>query len=149
MRKFVFKYTFTIWLLLILVSAIFAAATAVNLYDAIVFFTENRTKSVFALIVALISAVLLVSIVSAIVYGRYVVKGKYLYFHFGLFFTKTEIGNIFQITEFKAQQKLVMYYNNEKYSVILIDEKYYNDFYEALRKVNSAIIYTVQSADEN
>ena len=148
MKKFVFRYTPLIWILLIVVAVIFAAAIAVNVYDAINFFAVNNVKFVFAVIFSVFSAVLLFLTLSAIIYGRYVIKGKYLYFRFGIFFTKTDITDIFQLTEFKAQNKLVMYFKDEKYSVAVISEKNYAAFYAALKAVNPAVIYTVQSADE-
>ena len=148
MKKFVFKYSPTVWILLIVAALIFSVATIINIYDATVFFSENLAKTVFAITVATISAFLTVLSAAAIFYGRYVVKGKYLYFHFGLIFTKTDINDIFQLTEFKAQNKLVIYFKNEKYSVAVIDEKLYADFYDALKAVNPDIVYTVQSAEE-
>ena len=59
-----------------------------------------------------------------------------------------KITDIFQLTEFTTLNKLVMYYTDEKYSVAVISEKYYREFYEALKAVNPDIIYTVQSAEE-
>lgn len=148
MNKFTFKYSPLIWVLLSAVALLFAAAVATNVYDLIAFFGSDKPRFILSLIMAIFSAVLLTLTVAAAVYPKYVIKGNFLYFRFGLLFTKTDIKNIFQLTEFKAQNKLVMYFKNEKYSVALIDEKYYNDFYEALKKVNPEITYTVQSAGE-
>ena len=148
MKKFVFKYSHILWILLALISLIFAAAVALNIYDAISFANEIGARFILSLILALISATLLTLIVAAMIYSRYVVKGNYLYFYFGLIYTKTDINDIFQLTHFKAQKKLVMYFNSEKYSVAVIDEKRYEEFYNALKSVNPDIIFTVQSAEE-
>lgn len=148
MNKFTFKYSPLIWVLLSAVALLFAAAVATNVYDLIAFFGSDKPRFILSLIMVIFSAVLLTLTVAAAVYSKYVIKGNFLYFRFGLLFTKTDIKNIFQLTEFKAQNKLVMYFKNEKYSVALIDEKYYNDFYEALKKVNPEITYTVQSAED-
>ena len=134
--------------MLILVAVIFAVSTAINVYDAVSFAGENTVKTVIAIIVAAISLFVFAAVVAAAVYGRYVVKDNYLYCRFGFFYTKTEIAEIFQITEFKAVNKLVMYFQNEKYSVAVISEKYYREFYEALKSVNPNILYTIQSAEE-
>ena len=132
MKKFVFKYSPIIWIMLAVITAIFAAAVVFNILDA----------------VAVISLTILVFIVSALFYGRYVVRGNYLYFHFGLIFTKTDINEIFQLTLFAMQNKLVMYLKNEKYSVVVIDKKNYDAFYEALKAVNPDILFTVQGTEE-
>ena len=148
MKKFVFKFSPAVWILLTVISALFAAAVVLNIYDAISYANEIGAKFFFALIVATISATLLTLIIAAIIYSRYVVRGNYLYFYFGFLYTKTDINEIFQLTHFKAQKKLVMYFNNEKYSVALIDEKRYEEFYNALKAVNPDIIFTVQSPEE-
>ena len=148
MKKFFFKYSALAWVMLILVAVIFAVSTAINVYDAVSFAGENTVKTVIAIIVAAISLFVFAAVVAAAVYGRYVVKDNYLYCRFGFFYTKTEIAEIFQITEFKAVNKLVMYFQNEKYSVAVISEKYYREFYEALKSVNPNILYTIQSAEE-
>ena len=133
--------------MIISVAAIFAVSTAINVYDAVTFSGENTAKTVIATAVATISFFAFISAVAA-VYGRYVIKDDYLYCRFGFFYTKTEITEIFQLTEFKALNKLVMYFKDEKYSVAVISDKYYNEFYETLKSVNPDIIYTVQSAVE-
>lgn len=134
--------------MIIIIAALFAASTAINVYDAIRFYGQNTAKTIIAVIVATISFAAFSSAVAAAVYGRYIVKDDYLYCRFGFFYTKTKISDIFQLTEFTALNKLVMYYTDEKYSVAVISEKYYAEFYEALKNVNPNIIYTVQSREE-
>lgn len=148
MNKFTFKYSPLVWVLIIAIALLFTAAVATNVYDAVAFNGENRTRFVLSLGLAGISAVLLVFTIAAAVYSKYVIKDGFLYFRFGFLFTKTDIKEIFQLTEFKTQNKLVMYFKNEKYSVAVIDEKYYTAFYDALKKVNPEITYTVQSIEE-
>ncbi|MBR0189538.1 MAG: hypothetical protein IJQ23_04050 [Clostridia bacterium] len=148
MKKFVFKYSALAWVMIVVIAALFATSTAINFYDAVSFWGENTAKTVIAITVAAISFFAFVSAVAAAVYGRYIVKGNYLYCRFGFFYTKTKIADIFQVTEFTALNKLVMYYKDEKYSVAVISEKYYGEFYEALKAVNPDIIYTIQSAEE-
>lgn len=148
MKKFFFKYSPLVWVMIVIIAALFAASTAINVYDAIRFFGANTAKTIIAAIVATISFLAFLSAVAAAAYGRYVVKDGYLYCRFGFFYTKTKITDIFQLTEFTTLNKLVMYYTDEKYSVAVISEKYYREFYEALKAVNPDIIYTVQSAEE-
>ena len=148
MKKFAFRYSALAWIMIVVIAALFAASTAVNVYDAITFFSENTAKTVIATIVATVSFCAFVSAVGAAAYGRYVVKGNYLYCRFGFFYTKTDINDIFQLTEFPSLKKLVMYFKDEKYAVAVISEKRYRAFYEALKEINPKIIYTIQSAEE-
>ena len=148
-KKFPFGYSALAITLIVAAVLVFSAGVAVNVYDAVKFYGTNTSKFVFAVIVAALSLLPTVLAVAALIYGRYVVKGKYLYCRFGLISVKTDISEIFQLTEFKAQNKLVMYFKGEKYSVAVINEKYYQDFYRALKEVNPKITYTVISAEED
>lgn len=147
-KKFPFCFSALAITLIIATALIFSAGVAVNVYDAIKFYGINTSKFVFAVIVATLSFLPTVLAAAALICGRYVVKGKYLYCRFGLIFIKTDISEIFQLTEFKALDKLVMYFKDEKYSVAVINEKHYQDFYKALKEVNPEITYTVISAEE-
>ena len=148
-KTFAFLYSPLATLLIIATAVMFAAAAAVNIYDAVKFYDTHTARCVFAIIVAALSVVPLVLAISAVAYGRYLIKGNFLYCRFGLIFFKTDILTIFQLTEFKAQNKLVMYFKDEKYSVAVISEKYYQDFYKALKAVNPEITYTIISAEED
>ena len=147
-KKFPFRYSALAITLIIATALLFAASTAVNIYDAVKFYDTERTRFIFAVIVAALSLIPLVLAIFALFYGRYEIKGGFLYCRFGLIFFKTDISTIFQLTEFKAQNKLVMYFKDEKYSVAVINEKYYQDFYKALKRFNPEIAYTVMSAEE-
>ena len=148
-KKFSFCYSALAIILIIAAALLFAAATAVNIYDAVKFYDAERARFTFAVIVATLSLIPLILAVSALFYGRYEIKNKFLYCRFGLVFVKTDISTIFQLTEFKTQNKLVMYFKGEKYSVAVINEKFYQDFYKALKEVNPEITYTVISAEEH
>lgn len=147
-KKFPFGYSALAITLIVAAVLVFLAGVAVNVYDAVKFYGTNTSKCVFAIIVATLSLLPTILALSALIYGRYVVRGKFLYCRFGLIFSKTDISEIFQLTEFKAQNKLVMYFKNEKYSVAVINEKYYQEFYKALKEVNPEITYTIISAEE-
>lgn len=148
-KKFTFTYSPLAIILIIAAALLFSGATAVNIYDAVKFYGTHAAKCAFAITIALLCVVPLILAISALAYGRYVIKGEFLYCRFGIISVKTDISEIFQLTEFKAQNKLVMYFKGEKYSVAVINEKYYQDFYRALKEANPEITYTVISAEED
>lgn len=149
MKKFSFKYSPVLKILLGVIAAVFATAVTFNIYDAVRFFGVFTTKFAFALTIALLSLILLILVLSALFCAKYVVGGKYLFFYFGLIRTKTDIREIFQLTLFKEQDKLVIYFKNQKYAVVLIDKKFYDDFYGALKAVNPDILFTVSGAEDD
>ena len=148
MKKFKLKTSPLVLTLTIIAVVIFAISTALNIYGGITSPAENKTARIISILLSAVSLTSLVFTVAAVVYSRYVITEKFLYCRFGLIFIKTDVRKIVQLTEFKAQNTLVMYLNNEKYAIVLIKDKYFQDFYKTLKAVNPEIIYTVQSADE-
>ena len=84
----------------------------------------------------------IVFVLSVFIYGRYTIKKHALYTYFGFIYTKTDIKDIVQITHFKKSDKLVVYFADQKYSVIVISPTEYELFILELRKENPKIIYT-------
>ena len=142
MKKIPFDYSPIAWRLMIVVAAVFCAGAVLNVIRAIIAFNSGFHYIMHA-VLALICVLLLFSDVFAMCYGRYVFKGHYLVCRFGLVFFKYDLNKAFQITEFPAQKKLVVYFAESAYTVAVIKEKYYKEFYEAAREINPRITYTV------
>ena len=142
MKKFPFKYSALIIILLIAVSAIFGASAALNTVNAVNSAKIGVTETVFHGFLAILSFAMFLFSVAAMVFGNYSIKNGYLYCRFGILYSKTPIKDIFQLTEFKAMKKLVAYIAPEKYTVIVVKEKYFTALFEELKKINPEIIYT-------
>lgn len=147
-QKFPFKYGVLIYLLLIAVALISVASIITNVYDAVTIYGENTARFVLSVAVAVVSAALCALSVSVMAGGKYVVKDGFLYCRFGFIFTKTDIKTIVQVTEFTALKKLVIYFDSGKYSVAVIDEKYYGAFFAALKEYNRNLTFTVQGKED-
>jgi hypothetical protein len=89
----------------------------------------------------LLNAFLCVVAVSIAVHGAYVIKNDTLYAYFGIIPSKYEIKDIVEITHFKKTDKLVAYFKDGKYTVIVIDKNDYDDFVICIREVNRQIIF--------
>ncbi len=142
MTKFRFKYPVVVWVLLCLVFALSLAGLGWNIYNFISFLSYHDViKTVLYAVIILLNAALVALTVSVAVYGAYVVKGDKLYSYFGFIRTKYEINDIVEITHFKKTDKLVAYFKDSKYTVIVIDKTLYDEFVIALRQVNKQIIF--------
>ncbi|MBQ6921453.1 MAG: hypothetical protein IJQ66_00040 [Clostridia bacterium] len=148
MKKFPFYFSAVIIAVLIAVGAIFGFSVATNVYYAVKFFGAETARAVVHILIALLSLFMCGTAFFALFFGRYEIKGGTLYCKLGLFTFRTEVKDIFQVTEFKAQKKLVAYLVPEKFTVIVIKEKYYAGFCAALKAVNPSIVYTVENAEE-
>ncbi|MBQ3219956.1 MAG: hypothetical protein IJB32_05130 [Clostridia bacterium] len=149
MKKFRFKYSNTVWILLAVVLALSIAGLIWNVFNLTEYLWAGAFKiTVYALIIAL-TAFLVVFVISIMVYGQYEIKNACLYTYFGFVKSKEEISNIIQITHFKKSDKLVVYFSDEKYTVIVISNTEYERFILALREVNPKIIYNTQIDGED
>lgn len=146
MKRFPFKFSPLVIVLLSLVTVIFGASVALNIVYAIRF-TDIGTTITYIVMTVLCLAMAVFSF-AALVFSRYEIKKGKLYCRLGFIFVKTDIKNIFQITDFKAEGKLVIYAVPEKYSVIIIKNKYYQAFYQALKKENPELIFTTTEKAE-
>lgn len=141
MKKFRFKYPAVVWVLLAIVFALSVAGLIWNVYNFISFVNSDTVKTVLYSVIILLVAFLVVLTISVAVYGMYVIKGDTLYSYFGLVRSKFDINDITEITHFKKSDKLVVYFSDAKYTVIVIDKTDYDDFVVALREVNRKIIF--------
>ena len=82
-------------------------------------------------------------------YGKYVVDGGYLYSYFGFIKSKIDISEIIEITHFKKSNKLVVYFKDGKYTVIVIASELYDNFVIAVRESNKSIIFDVKIDGED
>jgi hypothetical protein len=76
------------------------------------------------------------------IYGNYAIKGKNIVCNLGFLKTTFNIEEVTQITHFKKSDKLVLYFINGNYTVIVISPEEYERFILAVREVNSKILYS-------
>ena len=72
---------------------------------------------------------------------KYVIKDGKLYTCFGFIRTKIEVEKITAVIHFKKSDKLVIYFNQNKYAVVVISPSEYDNFISALREVNPKIAF--------
>ncbi len=149
MKKFRFKYPVTVWVLLAVVLALSIAGLVWNAYNFISFLHGDLIKTITYSIIILLNAFLVALAVSVAVYGRYVVKNGKLYAYFGFIRTRYEIDDIVEITHFKKSDKLVAYFKDAKFTVIVIDVSEYDDFVLSVREINKLIIFDKKIDGEN
>ncbi len=141
MKSFKLKYSPVIWILLALVILLSVCGLAWNLFTIIEFAGLRTYKVISAGILCALCFALTVLSLSVVFYGKYSIKGNYLYSCFGIIKSRIDINVITHVIHFKKSDKLVVYFGNKSYVIILISPSYYEDFILALREVNKNIIY--------
>ena len=149
MKRFNFKYSLMVWLLLSVVVLFSIGGLVWNAYALVEYWSINILKSVSSIVLILLCLLLAVLSLSIMIYGKYVIKGKNLYACFGLVKTKYEIEEIVEITHFKKSNKLVAYFNDQKYTVIVIAPIDYEEFILGVRKINPKIVYDTRIDGED
>ncbi len=149
MKSFKFKYAPLVWILLIAVILLTAAGTAYSVFSAVDAIKVQSNKIFSSIIIAIVNLALLVFASSVAIFGKYTIKTGVLYSFFGFIRTKTQISEVVQITHFKKTDKLVLYFKDAKYTVIVISPTDYDAFIESLRQENSNIIFNATVDGEN
>ena len=141
MKNFRFKYSITVWILLAVVLALLVSGLVWNIFNLTQYINAGTFKIVvYSLIIAL-TGFLTLFVISVMAYGVYRIKDGYLYTCFGFIVSKEKISSVVEITHFKKSDKLVVYFADEKYTVIVISPAQYESFILEMRKVNPKIMY--------
>ena len=148
-KIFKFKYSTLVWVLLAVVGVLAISGLVWNIYALLETAMLTTIKIISHSLLILLTLLLCVFALSVAVYGRYVLTNKYFIQYFGLIKTKTPLDEIVQVTHFKKSNKLVAYFKDEKYTVIVIDPCFYSDFIIALRELNPSVVYDVQIDGED
>ena len=148
MKGFKFRYSKTVWVLLCIVVILSVTGLCWNIFNMINA-DGNTLNLISSAIIAVLSLIITVFVISVMVYGRYAVDKKYLYSYFGFIKSKTPITDIIGITHFKKSDKLVVYFKTEEYTVIVISPDEYERFILSVREVNPAVTFDAQIDGED
>ena len=149
MNKFSFKYPVIVWVLLGVVLVLLITGLTFNVLDIIYYFKGLSHEIFTPVIFALLTAFLCVLVVSLLLYGKYTIKNQCLYTHFGLLSNKVNIQEVVQITHFKKSDKLVVYFFDQTFTVIVISNKDYERFILEMRKINPSILFSTEIDGED
>ena len=82
-------------------------------------------------------------------FSSYSLKKGNLYVRFGFFVSKTKVSDVIGITHFKKSDKLVIYFKDQTFSVVVIAKEKYDDFVLILRELNKSIFFSSQIDGED
>lgn len=87
-------------------------------------------------------------IVSMFICSRYTITDKQLITQFGFIRSKYSIANITSVHLFKGAGKLAVYFNDNKYMVIVVKPEWYEEFIKELLQRNDKIGFSFSTAEE-
>ncbi|MBE5733420.1 MAG: hypothetical protein E7347_00040 [Clostridiales bacterium] len=149
MKSFRFRYARSVWVLLVIVAILSIAGLAWNVFNLIEFLPTGSFKVGTYSLIVLLNLALTILVISLMLYGRYVIKNGKLYSYFGFICSKINVDDIICITHFKKSDKLVAYFKEGTYTVIVISPQEYDDFVKSIREINRSILFNAKIDGED
>ena len=149
MKKYRFKYNAITWVLLTVVLALGTGGLIWNIFNLEEYVWAGTFKIIAYSMIILVNILLIVFDLSVMLFGYYKIEGMSVICRFGIIKTVYDVNDVVEITHFKKSDKLVMYFKDATYTVIVIAKSEYEDFILSLRKINREIIYDTRIEGED
>jgi hypothetical protein len=144
MKKFKFEYSKTVWILLSLVTLLVFSGIGWNIFNLIEYSFAGAFKIIVYALLVFFLLLLGVIVISIMVGSKYVVKDGFVYVWLGVFPSKIDVKDISCFVHFKKSNKLVAYYEQDRYTVLLISPDKYESFVLAVREQNPLISFRTE-----
>jgi hypothetical protein len=138
-----------VWILLSVILAVSVAGIAWNVYCITQYVGISTKRVVSSAILCALSLVLLTLSLSILVYGKYLIKNGRLYSYLGIIKSTFELQSLTEIIHFKKSNKLVAYFGEKTFVIILIAPEFYEQFILSVREINPKISYNVKIDGED
>lgn len=149
MRTFRFRFSKLIILLQIAAMVLAAAAIAYTVYRMITLGFGDASLIIQYVLLLLFGVGAIVIFSAMLIRSVYIVGKNEIILRFGLIKSVYKIKEIESIRLFSKTNKLVLYFKNEKYTVISVKPEWYNDFIREVLSHNLNIRYDVSITDKN
>ena len=149
MRTFRFRFSKLIILLQIAAMVLAAAAIAYTVYRMITLGFGDASLIIQYVLLLLFGVGAIVIFSAMLIRSVYIVGKNEIILRFGLIKSVYKIKEIESIRLFSKTNKLVLYFKNEKYTVISVKPEWYNDFIREVLSHNLNIRYDVSLTDKD
>jgi hypothetical protein len=141
MKSFYYKHSIAVFIMLAVIFLISGLGVYFNIVSALD--AELIAKKISYIVLGVICLLLDGTVLAIAFFSRYIFKGKTLKVRMGYVSVKHQVDDILALVLVKKSGKLVAQFNDESFAVIVIDKKYYDEFYEKVKEINPAVIYSV------
>ena len=149
MRTFRFRFSKLIILLQIAAMVLAAAAIAYTVYRMITLGFGDASLIIQYVLLLLFGVGAIVIFSAMLIRSVYIVGKNEIILRFGLIKSVYKIKEIESIRLFSKTNKLVLYFKNEKYTVISVKPEWYNEFIREVLSHNLNIRYDVSITDKD
>lgn len=153
MKVFKYKFTRLITSFIYIGMALSVIAFGLNTYFLIVNDISTAVNIVYPILqyslMYLVSVLLFIICLSLLISSYYSVDGKTFKTSFGIIKSKYDVDKIESIVLDRTTNKLAVYFSEDNYLIIVVNEEWYEDFVCALLKANPRIEYTINSKEND
>ena len=147
--KKTYRYSFSKLLIFLIALAIAVCLTSLilSVYRLSLFRGQGTYMRASHYLFVLVSAALLITLISVAISSVYTLTSTRLITRFGIVRSYIELDKITQIKLFEKTEKLVLYFGENSYVVIVVNKAWYDDFTDTILKLNPKIMYDKDSLD--
>ena len=139
--KYRFRFHPSVWVLLSFAMLISLAGVGLNIFNIIALEGYGAEKISFYVVILAPSAFFFVFSLSIALGSFYTVKNGHIYSRLGIIKSKIAIEDVLQFTHFKKSDKLVAYFKNGKYVVIVISPDHFDKFVAEVKTFGRHVVY--------
>lgn len=147
-----YKFRFSKLILILSVVAILVAAgggIGWTVYRIVNIGFQSILLGIQYVVLLLVSALVIVIFSSLLIRSYYKITDKEIVLWFGIIKSSYKIADIESVHLFTKTNKLVVYFKNDRYTVIVVKPEWHNDFIHDLLSKNEKIRYDVSTTDKN
>lgn len=149
MKEYKFKFLPSVKILLAIITLVCLGGVAFNTYNLINYVKVNSFRIWTTGVILLVNLALTIFIIMVILNSKYKILNDKIVLRFGFFKSIYQINEIVSFSHFKKSDKLVMYFTDAKWTVVVIAPQDYDNFIKAVRDNNSKILFSEQIEGED
>ena len=142
MKKFKYRFSPLIWVLLSLAMLIAVCTTIINVLQIIDYANKGLQIDYTKIIVIFIAILFFAFIIVVIVNSNYEITQTELKTRLGFIVTGVKLKDIQEIVLFVKDKRLSVIFKDEEFTNIVISPLLYNDFIKSIKATAPHIIYT-------
>ena len=144
-----YKFKLSKLILIFLIAALVAAVGGIclTIYRIDKYGFSTVLLGIQHVVILLACVLLIVILVSILIRSVYQITDKEVVLWFGIIKSSYKISEMESIHLFTKTNKLVIYFKNDRYTVIVVKPEWYNEFTKELLSKNDKIRYDVSTRD--
>ena len=149
MKSYKFRFSKVVLVLIGLAIAAALAAVAYTVYRIYLYGFSSPLLVIQHVAVLIVAALAIVIFVSLLIRSVYKITDTQIILWFGIVKQTFKIADIESVHLFTKTNKLVIYFKDDKYTVIVVKPEWYNEFTKEILARNDKIRYDVSTTDKD